>query len=168
MESVYGCRCRVNRCASVFFFLKVASQRQQSIPIEPCPRRPSRIVQHFLQCSHMLKKVLSLLSHIPQHPRIIQIWKILLVFKDKQRGLGKVKKKKTYRLNSFGLDMKYAPVCSAPDRRRNRFDRRREDVKEKKIGCHNTFHGRKMKGGALCATLTGCSSNGGPQSTKPF
>lgn len=93
MESVYGCRCRVNRCASVFFFLKVASQRQQSIPIEPCPRRPSRIVQHFLQCSHMLKKVLSLLSHIPQHPRIIQIWKILLVFKDKQRGLGKVKKK---------------------------------------------------------------------------
>lgn len=39
----------------------------------------------------MLKKLLSLLSHIPQHPRNIQIWKILLVFKDKQRRLGREK-----------------------------------------------------------------------------
>lgn len=94
-------------------FLKVVARQQQSIPA--APRRTSWIVQRFLQCSHMLKKVLSRLSHIPQHPRIIQIWKILLVFKDKQR--------KTYTQNSCSLDMKYAPVCP-----RSVFQRRRRDL----------------------------------------
>lgn len=133
-------------------FLKAAARHQQSIPA--APRRTSRIVQHFLQCSHMLKKVLSRLSHIPQHPRMIQIWKILLVFKDKQR--------KTYTLNSCSLDMKYAPVC-----RRSALQRRRKDLR-RKMECHDTFPGMKMKGPSLCAALTGRSSNAGPQSSEPF